>query len=309
LLKYAGASYAQLMSIRDFGLLALVCLVWASNNIVSKFVVSHLNVPPLFYAALRFGVVALATLPWLLPMPRPRWRLILVALLMGGGNFALLFLGLKTSTPSAAAVVGQLGVPITTLLSVVMLGERIHWRRVLGITLTFVGALTVMYDPSGFSISQGLVYVVASAIAGSLGAVMMKQIEGVKPLQFQAWVGLASFVPLAMLSAWLEPGQVQQGLAAGWPFILAVLYSGVVVSAGAHTGYYFLIRRYEANLISPLTLMTPLATIALGVAIMHDPFGPRMAIGAAIALGGVLIIAARRNHVMPLLLAIRNRAQ
>jgi O-acetylserine/cysteine efflux transporter len=297
------------MSLRDFGLLTLVCLIWASNNIVSKYVVSHLGLPPLFYAAVRFGIVALATLPWLLPMPRPRWRLIVVALLMGGGNFALLFVGLKTSTPSAAAVVSQLGVPITTLLSMLMLGERIHWRRGLGIALTFLGALAVMYDPRGFSISQGLLYVVAAAFAGSLGAVMMKQIEGVKPLQFQAWVGFASFWPLAVLSAWLEPGQLQQGLAAGWPFFAAVLYSGLVVSVGAHTAYYLLIGRYEANLISPLTLMTPLATIALGVAITHDAFGPRMALGTAIALTGVLIIALRRNQVMPLLLAIRNRAQ
>src|ERR1700744_404661 len=55
------------MSLRDFGLLTLVCLVWASNNIVSKYVVSHLGLPPLFYAALRFAVVAIATAPWLLP--------------------------------------------------------------------------------------------------------------------------------------------------------------------------------------------------------------------------------------------------
>jgi len=297
------------MSPRDFGLLTLVCLVWASNNIVSKYVVSHLGLPPLFYAAIRFGIVAVATAPWLLPMPKPRWRLVAVALLMGGGNFALLFVGLKTSTPSAAAVVGQLGVPITTLLSVIMLGERVHWRRGLGIALTFAGALAVMWNPAGLAVSPGLLYVVASAFAGSLGAVMMKQIEGVKPLQFQAWVGFASFWPLAILSALLEPGQLGQGLAAGWPFYLSVLYSGLVVSVGAHTGYYFLIGRYEANLISPLTLMTPLATIALGVAIFHDPFGVRMAAGSAIALTGVLIIALRRNQVMPLLLAIRNRAQ
>jgi O-acetylserine/cysteine efflux transporter len=76
-----------------------------------------------------------------------------------------------------------------------------------------------------------------------------------------------------------------------------------------HTFYYWLIQRYEANLISPLTLMTPLATIALGVAITHDPFGPRMMLGSAVALAGVLIIALRRNQVAPLLLAIRNRAQ
>lgn len=297
------------MSLRDFGLLALVCLVWASNNIVSKYAVSHLGAPPLAYATARFAVVAIATLPWLFPMPRPRWRLLLVALLMGGGNFALVFIGLKYATPSSVAVVSQLGVPITTLLSVVMLGETIHWRRALGIALTFAGVVTVMLSTGGLHVSAGLWNVVASAVASSFGAVMMKQIEGVKPLQFQAWVGFASVWPLAALSAWLEPGQVQAAVHAGWPFLGAVLYSGLVVSVGAHTGYYFLIGRYEANLISPLTLMTPLATIALGVAIFADPFGVRMAAGSILALSGVLIIALRRNQVMPLLLAIRNRAQ
>jgi drug/metabolite transporter (DMT)-like permease len=47
---------------------------------------------------------------------------------MGGGGFALFFLGIKTASPSSAAVVTQLGLPITTLLSVAMLGERIYWK-------------------------------------------------------------------------------------------------------------------------------------------------------------------------------------
>lgn len=297
------------MALRDFALIVLICLIWATNNIVSKYVVADLAVPPLFYAAVRFALVGLITLPWLLPMPRPRWRLLVVALLMGGGNFALLFIGLQTATASAAAVVIQLGVPITTLLSMLMLGEKVRWRRGIGISLTLSGALLVMWDPGGFVVSSGLLFVVAAAFLGSLGAVMMKQMDGVRPLQFQAWVGFASFWPLAGLSLWLEPGQVQAGMAGGWPFAIAVVFSAVIVSVAAHTAYYGLIQRYEANLISPLTLMTPLATIALGVLIMSDPFGPRMAIGTAVALAGVLIIALRPNQVAPLLLAWRNRAE
>ncbi|WP_297692947.1 DMT family transporter [Phenylobacterium sp.] len=297
------------MSFRDFALLALVCLIWASNNIVSKFVVSTLGVPPLFYASARFLVVAVAVSPWLWPPPRPLWRLIVIALLMGGGNFAFVFMGLKTATPSASAVVGQLGVPITTLLSVAMLGERIRWRRGLGIALTFAGAMLVMWNPHGFAVSIGLIYVLIAAALGSLGAVMMKQMPGVRPLQFQAWVGFASLWPLMALSGLFEPGQLAAGLHAGWPFVAAALFSGLVASVIGHTLYYALIQRYEANLISPLTLMTPLATIALGVMITHDPFDLRMATGSAVALLGVLVIALRRNQVAPLLLALRTRGQ
>ena len=286
------------MSLRDFGLLVLICLAWAGSNIVSKLVVAHWGVPPLYYAAVRFALVGAITLPWLLPAPRPTWRMVLVGLLMGGGNFALLFMGLTTASPSAAAVVIQLGVPFTTVLSVLMLGEKIRWRRGAGIALTLLGAVVVMWSPHGFELSPGLWLIVAAAFTGSLGAVMMKQIEGVKPLQFQAWVGFSSLWPLGLMSAIMEPGQVA-----------AVVFSALVVSVLAHTAYYGLIQRYEANLIAPLTLMTPLFTIGMGVVVTHDHFDLRMGIGAALALLGVLIIALRRNQVMPLLMSIRNRVQ
>ena len=136
------------MSLRDFLLLVAICLVWSVNNIVSKLVVGMWHVPPLLYAAVRFAIVAAVTLPWLRPMPRPAWRILAVGLLMGGGSFALMFMGLQSVSPSAAAVVSQAGVPLTTLLSILILGERIHWRRALGITLTLIGVLvvTVIYN-------------------------------------------------------------------------------------------------------------------------------------------------------------------
>ncbi len=297
------------MAPRDFILLVAICVVWASNNIVSKIVVSTWDVPPLFYAAVRFALVALVTLPWLLPAPRPMWRMIAVAQLIGGLNFALLFVGFQTASPSAASIIIQLGVPMTTVLSMLMLGEQVRWRRGIGMALTLAGAVLVMWHPVGMSMSAGLWLIAAAALAGSLGAVMMKQMDGVKPLQFQAWVGFTSVWPLAAASAFLEHDQWSRGLEAGWPFLAAVLYSAFVVSVIGHTFYYHLIQRYEATLISPLTLMTPLATIGLGVWITKDYFDLRMGIGAALALLGVLIVALRPNHVMPLLMAIRNRAQ
>lgn len=297
------------MALRDFFILMAMCLIWASNNIVSKIVVSDMHVAPLFYAAIRFAIVAAVTLPWLLPAPRPMWRMIAIAQLIGGLNFALLFVGFQTATPSAASIIVQLGVPMTTVLSMVMLGERVRWRRGLGMALTLAGALLVLWHPVGMSMSIGLWLIAAAALAGSLGAVMMKQMEGVKPMQFQAWVGFCSVWPLLAMSAVFEKGQVAGALNAGWPFLAAVLYSALIVSVIAHTVYYHLIQKYEATLISPLTLMTPLATIIMGVLITKDHFDVRMGIGAALALLGVLIVALRPNHVMPLLMAIRNRAQ
>ena len=286
---------------RDFLILVAVCLTWGLSNVVSKIVVGHWHIPPLFFAAVRFALVVAVTLPWLRPMPRPWWRIIAVGLLMGGGNFALLFIGLQTASPSAAAVVLQIGVPITTLLSIALLGERIHWRRGLGISLTLAGVLLVVWNPGGVALSTGLWFIVACAASGSLGSILMKQMENVAPLRFQAWVALVSFLPLALASAAVEHGQMERATAAGWPFVAVVLFSALIVSLVAHTTYYGLIARYEANLIAPLTLITPLATIGFGVAFTGDRLDARMIAGAALALGGVLIVASRRASTAKLL--------
>ncbi len=283
------------MQFRDFLILIGVCLIWATNNVISKIVVADWNVPPLLYAALRFFIVLIATLPWLLPMPRPKWRILSVGLLMGGGSFAIMFVGLRTVTPSEAAIVSQAGVPITTLLSIIMLGERIAWRRALGITLTLVGVLLVVWEP-GFAVSAGMLLILASAFFGSLGAVLMKQMDEIAPLRLQAWVGLTGFAVLTPVSLLLEQPNWNVLEAAGWPFLTALLFSALIVSVVAHTAYYVLIQRYEANLLAPLTLITPLATIGLGVAITGDRLDTQMIAGSAIALTGVLIVALRRTR-------------
>lgn len=282
------------MSLRDFLLLLAVCLIWAFSNVLSKIVVGDWGVPPLFFAAIRFALVFLCTLPWLLPAPRPLWRILTVGICMGAGNFAFLFLALKHASPSAVAIVVQAGVPITTLLSVLVLHERIRWRRGLGIALTLVGVLIVIWRP-GVALSLGMVFALGAAFAGAIGAITMKQMENVEPIRFQAWVGLASFLPLGVASALFEPGAANAAWAAGWPFIAALVFSALIVSIGAHTAYYGLIAKYEANMIAPLTLMTPLATIGFGMWLTGDQLDARMVIGASLALLGVLIIALRRT--------------
>jgi O-acetylserine/cysteine efflux transporter len=279
------------MSVRDFALLVAVCLVWAGSNVVSKIVISHYGAPPLFYAAARFALVALVTLPWLLPAPRPFGRLIVVALLMGAASFALVFLALRTASPSSVAIVTQLGLPISITLSAVLLGERIPPRRAIGMALTLGGVVVVLWNPAGLTLGPGLLFAVASAAAGSLGAVLMKRMDGLSPLKFQAWVGFSAVWPLAALSALMERGQGAVLADALWPFLAAVAFSGLLVSVVAHTTYYGLIQRHEVNLLQPLMLLTPLANIALGVTITHDAFDARMGAGAALALIGVLVVA------------------
>jgi drug/metabolite transporter (DMT)-like permease len=296
------------MQLRDIAIIVAICLVWGLNATISKVVVSGMEIPPLFYGVLRCLVITLAVFPWLYPMPKPRLRLVAASFLIGGGSFALYYVGLLDSTASSAAIVSQVGLPITTLLSVVMLGETIRWRRALGMALTLGGTLLVIWDPAGLNLSRGLLIVVLSSAAGSLGAILMKQIEGVRPLQFQAWAGLSAVLPLALASALFETGQIAKAIDGGWTLIGCVAFSALIVSVIAHTAYYWLINRYEANLIAPLILMSPIFTIGFGVVLLGDRLDMRMIAGAVITLIGVLIIALRPNRVMPRALLIRERS-
>ena len=171
----------------------------------------------------------------------------------------------------------------------------------MGIALTLIGVLIVTWRPGGLSLSTGLWFVAASAFAGAAGAVLMKQVDGVKPFRFQAWVGLVSATALTFASALLEDGQWAAASANTRQLIPAVLFTALLLSLGAHSVYYHLIDRYEAKLLAPLTLMTPLATIGLGVLITHDHFDLRMGIGGGLAMLGVLIVALRRKPATELL--------
>lgn len=283
------------MPARDFCLLVLVCLTWATNAIVCK-LAFEAGAPPLVYASIRSVLIALAVSPWLLPLPPNAIRMAVAAFLIGGGSFGLVFVGLATASPSGVAIVQQLSVPMTTLLSVVVLGELIRWRRGLGIVMTLAGVLLVMWRPEAAGLETGLALAAVSAIASSIGAIMLKQMPAIQPLQFQAWVGLTGIAPLFIASLVFEDGQVEGLIRSGWLFIGAVIFSALIVSVVTHTVYYWFVHRYDASLVAPLMLMVPLFTIALGVLFTGDSFDLRMALGSLLAILGVLVIVQRTSR-------------
>ncbi len=285
------------MTLRDFLLLTLICLVWGVNIVITRFVV--IDVPPLFYAALRFGLIALVLLPVLWPAPRQWGHVLVAAMGVGALNFVFLFAALATGTASSVAVALQLGLPFTTILSMLFLNERIGWRRALGMACAFVGVVVLAYDPDGFGLSLGVALAALAALTGSIGGIVMKRMEEVATFRLQAWVAMASWPVIAPLTFLFEENQWQAAAAMGGPFWAALLFSVFCVSIFGHAMFYRLLRRYEATLISPLTLMTPVFAMALGVTVLHEPLTEQLLIGAGLALFGVGIIAVRPNARLP----------
>lgn len=277
------------MRIRDFLLLMGVCLIWALNVIVGKIILTRFGVPPFFYAAIRFIGVALLLAPLLRPLPEKLGRVLLIGLLLGAGHFGLLFVGLTAATPSSAAIVLQLGIPLTAVLSILFLGERILPLRGVGIATAFVGVVIVIWNPQEAEASLGLVAVVGSAASMAIGSILLKRLGSIRPLRLQAWVALSSVAPLMGISGIAEHGQAAASFAGGTAFIGATLFSILIVTVVAHTAYFGLLQRYPASMVVPLTLAMPVMTILLGIAVTGDPLSGRTVLGSTLALAGVLL--------------------
>ena len=80
-----------------------------------------------------------------------------------------------------------------------------------------------------------------------------------------------------------------------------------MVSVGAHTAYYRLMQEFDANMIVPLTLFTPILTILFGAWLTGDAIGERLIIGGAIALAGVAIIVLRPSETFTRRFLVRPR--
>ena len=289
------------MNFRDFTLLSAVCFVWGLNLVVTRWVVADAGVPPLFFAGLRFAGIALVLVWFLRPIPKNLGTLFLIAMGMGAVHFALLFTGLANAEASSVSVVGQLGVPFSTLMSMAFLGEVVGWRRGLGIMLAFAGAILIAVDPQTFQFSFGLIYVVFAALVASGAGILMKRMPSISAMQMQAWIGLFSFAPLFAVSGLIESDQNGWGafIDGGWLVWAATAFAVLGVSVFGHGGFYTLIKKYDISLLSPLTLMTPVWGVVLSIVILGETLTLQLVVGAAISLGGVFVILIRPNKAMP----------
>jgi O-acetylserine/cysteine efflux transporter len=154
-----------------------------------------------------------------------------------------------------------------------------------------IGAPSEAGDP------VGLGFAFAGVLVGAFASVFVKRLD-VGSVTLQAWAGLASLLVMLPATLALETGQIAAVTAAPLAVAGCVLFAGVVVSVGAHSAYFRLFQTYDANMIVPLTLLTPLLTIAFGAWLTGDAIGWPLIVGGTMALIGVGIIVIRPSRTI-----------
>lgn len=286
-------NHSQAMSGLHLGLIVFACLIWAYNFIASAFAIQQF--PPLQYTTLRFLMVALILLPWLRLPPAGQWpRLLAVAWSIGALHFATAFAALAVAGDvSSVAIVIQLYVPFSTLMAVLMLGERVGWRSASAILIAFLGVLLVGADPTVLDRPFAVVLAILAAFFLALGTVLMRDLKGIGVFNYQAWNALLSLPVVLALSLWFEQGQLPAMADARALHWAAVAYSAVGSSIVGHGIFYWLIQRHPVSQLTPYLLLTPIFAVLLGVTLWGDEPGWRLYAGGTMVLSGVLVITLR----------------
>lgn len=278
---------------RDLTLVTVICLVWAGNFLTSAFALRE--IPPFLFSALRMGLLAVLLVVFLRPPPRAQWpRLAAVALLNGALHFGTSLWALRMAGDlSSPAIVMQSYIPMSVLLAWWLLGERFAWRTGTAIAISFAGVLVLGFDPLVLDRPESLLMMLCSAFLIALGTVLMRGLRGMDALGMQAWTAVIGVAPLLAISAVIEPGgfaALPDASLVAWG---AVGYSAVFASIVGHSLFFGLVQRHPVVQVAPLLLLTPVFAVALGIAFWGDRPGPKLWIGGAMVLGGVLMVALR----------------
>lgn len=284
---------APAFTLRDVGLIALICLAWGCNFLTSAAALREL--PPLMFTALRMALLGLVLLPFLRRPPRAQWPLLVAVVLCNVVlHFGLSFWSLKLAGDLASpAIVMQSYVPMAVLLAWWLRGERFAWRTGSAVLVSFAGVLVLGFDPIVLDNPQSLLLMLVSALFLAVGTVLMRGLAGIDAFSMQAWSAWIGLGPLLAWSTFAEPGAWAAVGTTSWIAWGGVAWAALVASLLGHSLFFHLVQKHPVAQIAPYLLMAPIVAILLGVLFWGDRPGPRLWLGGSMVLGGVLAIALR----------------
>ena len=254
-------------------LLALaVTAVWGSNFVVIKLALMHL--PPLTLALLRF---ALAFFPLALFLPRPKvpWRnLAGYGLLIGAGQFGLLFTAMRADiTPGLASLVVQAQAFFTIGLAVWLNKERVGAHQIGALLLASAGILVIALHSDGSATPLGLLLVLGAAASWAGGNLVVSAAGSVNMLAYVVWSSLFAVPPLLGFALALEGWpRMSAGVAsADWKTWGAVLWQALGNAMFGYGVWGWLLNRHPASSVAPLSLLVPVFGLSTSALVFGEP--------------------------------------
>ena len=260
-------------------------------------------IPIFLLAWLRFGIAAIAMLPWLRPGPldQPIDRRTGQALFAQSffGNFlfsiCMLFGVSMTSASAAGVILGTLPAAVA-LLSWLLLRERLDTRVWLAVGLAVLGvmSLTLGRGASTGEISlAGNLLVLGSVFCEATYVILGKRLTArLSPKRISALINLVGLALMTPLGLWQASSF--DFASVGIEIWLLLLFYSLAASMWSTWLWLSGLKLVPANQSGVFTIAMPLAASAVGIVVLGETAGVAHAIGLACAIAGIALITWRR---------------
>jgi drug/metabolite transporter (DMT)-like permease len=277
-------------------LMVVLCLSWAFNQIAVKLALP--DIPPMLQATIRSA----AALPMLLLFARLRGAKLfardgtlgpgVVAGLMFGVEFVLIFGGLQHTSASRAGVFLYTAPFFVALGSYRFLGERLRGSQWAGLGLCFVGVALAIGVPQANVDAKVLIgdlmIVGGGALWGATTIVAKATRLRFAPPEKALGYQVAVSVPVLALAAWLAGEEIVR---MPGPLALSLMaYQAIWVVGTTFTLWFALVQRYSASKLSAFTFITPLFGVVASYFILHDDLTPVFGAAALLVIAGLYLV-------------------
>lgn len=275
-------------------LLALsAALCWGLNIIAIHASLEHF--PPLFLAGMRFlllAVPAVLCIPW----PGVRIRHLLgFGLGTGTVQFVGLYLGMAAGLPAGvASLVLTCAAPLTVVLGVVLLRERVTMRAAVGVGLALSGLAVAGSVRGGADEWAPFLLVLLGALGWAAGTLASRRARAQDPLALVLWMAVVPPVPLLGLSLLVEgPEDIVRAVAASasWKAVPAwagLVYTVLIGSVLAPAIWVWLLRRHPAGTVAPYSMLVPVVGLGAAWAVLGERPAELELLGGVLVVAGVL---------------------
>ena len=296
----ATASAARPMSLKSWGMLILLGLIWGGSFFFAR--ISVAEIPPLTLVLLRV-VIAAAALHLYLAAAGISFRLalpfaggfVLLAVLNNVIPFSLIFAG-QTQLGAGLASVLNATTPFWTVLlaNALTQDEKLTWNKVLGILLGIAGT-AIMIGPGLLAGIGGPVWpkfaLVGASLSYALALMVAKRFRGVPPAVVATAQLTASSV--IMLPVVLGIDGSQGMFAASATVWSAVFGLALLSTAFAYLLFFRLVAESGATNASLVTLIVPASAMLLGTLFLGERLETIEILGMAAIIAGLVTIDGR----------------
>jgi len=274
-------------------ILLFIAIAYGSAFPITKLALND-SVPPILMASLRMGIVLIILIPyWRFKIPEKKYlpTLVIFSISMGVLVYVFMTLSLYHSSIISPVIVGsQLAIPFGVLLSALILGENISFKKWILIFCSFFGILIIFFDPELANNFLGLFYASLMALFFGLAQVYSRQLKNLDISLTNAFTGLFGFTILLILSFFIEGETVANIKSINVNTWILIFYQAIVVSLGAHLLMFYLYKFYTVGQIFPSYSLFPIFGIGLTYLIFGEVPTILFLIGGIIVISSVFLL-------------------